>query len=383
MGGNRYATGVRILLTLGTSTGGVGTHVRALARDLAQRHTVAVLAPRSTIEHFALRELPGVTAITCEISTQFHPRDLASVREIRSRIHHFRPDVVHAHGFRAALLTLLARGRRGVPVITSWHNQASGTGAKRHLEHRVEAFIAKRADLTLGASTDLAERAREVGGTNVEFSPVAAPTPVPVTDAERTRVRADLLRGSPPEALLGLLVGRVAPQKNYELLIEIAGCLPNLPVRFVVAGAADPAVLQRLQQTLRSVDPAPRIDFLGPRDDVSALMAAADFYLLTSHWEARALVVQEALLAGLPVVASRVGGIPELVSDAGILIDPAAADAAAAFAGAIVDLTDPQIRGVWAERALRRGQELPDERAVADAVEQYYLRLTRPGGEKR
>ncbi len=368
---------MRILLTLGTSTGGVGTHVRALARDLAANHTVSVLAPPSTIEHFALGQVPEVTVISCDISTQFHPRDLSSVREIRRRIHHFRPDVIHAHGFRAALLTLLARGRSGPPVVVSWHNQASATGVKGLLESRAESFIAKRAALTLGASEDLALRAREVGGRNVAFAPVAAPSPKPVTDAERERVRGDLLGEAAPEALLGLMVGRVAPQKNYELLLRIAALLTDVPMHVVVAGAADPHLQKNLLDELEAMDlGAVKITFLGPRSDVSALMAAADFYLLTSHWEARALVLQEALIAGLPIVASEAGGIPELVSDAGVLVDPAAADAPELFAAAIRDLTDPQVRRQWAVRAKARGEELPDEQAVARNIEQHYLDLT-------
>lgn len=354
--------------------------MRALARDLAQEHTVSVLAPSSTIEHFSLADIPDVTPIACEMSTQFHPRDLGAVREMRQRIHHFRPDVVHAHGFRAGLLTLLARGRRPLPVVVSWHNQASATGLKGRVENRVESFIADRADLTLGASEDLAERAREVGGKNVEFAPVAAPTPSPVTASQREQVRAELLTGAAQGTLLGLMVGRVAPQKNYELLIEIATRLADLPIHFVIAGAADSRVRSELAAALQAANlGAVRVSFLGPRSDVSALMEAADFYLLTSHWEARALVLQEALIAGLPIVASEVGGIPELVSDAGVLIDPVGAAAPDRFAAAIRDLTDPQVRRRWAARAHRRGRELPDEWAVAQNIERHYLDLLEAG----
>src|SRR5690625_6112064 len=81
------------------------------------------------------------------MSTQLHPRDVTSIRELRRRIHHFAPDIIHAHGFRAGLLSLLAARRSPVPVVVSWHNQASGRGIKQRLEHAVESFIARRADL--------------------------------------------------------------------------------------------------------------------------------------------------------------------------------------------------------------------------------------------
>src|SRR5699024_7153495 len=113
-------------------------------------------------------------------------------------------------------------------------------------------------------------------------------------------------------------------------------------------------------------------------NDVSALMNAADYYLLTSHWEARALVVQEALAAGLPIVASKVGGIPELVSDAGILIDPASPTAAREFASAVRELGEPGTRHEWSVRARERAAELPDEAAVARNLERHYNELLSP-----
>lgn len=367
---------MRILQILGTSTGGVGTHVRALARDLAKTHTVAVLAPASTLSHFDLDQVPNVTAIACAMSTQLHPRDVTSIRELRRRIHHFAPDIIHAHGFRAGLLSLLAARRSPVPVVVSWHNQASGRGIKQRLEHAVESFIARRADLTLGASEDLAERARAVGGTRVDFAPVAAPAPAAVTPAESEGLRRELLDGFPGNAMLALMVGRVAPQKNYELLIDVAERLTDLPLHIVIAGAADAGVQTELTDRLARTDlGAARVSFLGPRSDVSALMSAADCYLLTSHWEARALVVQEALAAGLPIIASKVGGIPELVAGAGILVDPASPAAADEFASAIRELSDPAGRREWSARARARAAELPDEEAVARNLERHYTEL--------
>src|SRR5699024_7533706 len=267
---------------------------RALARDLAKTHTVAVLAPASTLSHFDLDQVPNVTAIACAMSTQLHPRDVTSIRELRRRIHHFAPDIIHAHGFRAGLLSLLA-----------------------------------------------------------------ARAPAAVTPAESEGLRRELLDGFPGNAMLALMVGRVAPQKNYELLIDVAERLTDLPLHIVIAGAADAGVQTELTERLARTDlGAARVSFLGPRSDVSALMSAADCYLLTSHWEARALVVQEALAAGLPIIASKVGGIPELVAGAGILVDPASPAAADEFASAIRELSDPATRREWSARARARAAEL-------------------------
>lgn len=367
---------MRILLTLGTSTGGVGTHVHALARDLAVNHTVAIAAPPSTVSHFSLTEIPGVTVFPCEMSTQIHFRDFFSVRRMRTIVDEFHPEVVHAHGFRAGLITLLAPSV--CPTVVSWHNQAAGSGVKRFLQGLVETFIARRADLVLGASEDLAERARAVGGQNVAFAPVAAPAPVWSTEDEIDSLRAALLNGDNTR-LLGLMVGRVAPQKNYPLLIETLRRLTSSPVHMVIAGAADDAELERVNALIQSTDLGKStVTFLGPRSDVSALMQAADFYLLTSHWEARALVVQEALIAGLPIIAADVGGIPSLVEDAGILIDPASPSAPDQFAEAIDRMGGSESRATWAKRAQERGSELPDESEVSQILVTHYQDLIHP-----
>lgn len=370
---------MRILLVLATSTGGVGTHVRALAQHLALSHDVAILAPALTVAHFGLTDLDGVEVLETPINTHIHPRDWASLRQIRSHIEYFQPEIIHAHGFRAGLLTLLARSNTTVPIVVSWHNQVSSTGVKRWIETRVESFIATRADLTIGASTDLVDRARQVGATNAVFAPVAAPPPHHVEEAERHELRGQLLSGLDHGGLLGLAVGRVAPQKNYDLLISIAQRLRDVPINFCIAGAADDAVLSHLQNRIDSTDLGKaRITFLGARSDITTLMAAADFYVLTSHWEARALVVQEALIAGLPIVASDVGGIPELVGQGGELVDPHREDAAEAFAQIIRSFLDPTVRKELSRKAYERGQELPTEADVAEIVLRIYRGLLIP-----
>lgn len=347
--------------------------MQSLARELSPGHDVAILAPPSTIAHFRFDEDPGITALPWEFGTRLHPRDLLGLGRVRRTIEQFGPDVVHAHGFRAGLLTLLALRRRRFPVIVSWHNQASATGVAGKVEAVAESFVARRADLTLGASEDLVQRARDVGGRNVVFAPVAAPAPAEVDPRAVADLRSTLLEGFPPGAQVGTMVGRVAPQKNYGLLIDIAELLTDVPLHIVIAGAADDDVKAGLERRMAGLDLGQvQITFLGPRDDVTALLAASDFYLLTSHWEARALVIQEALLAGLPVIASDVGGIPGLVGDAGILIDPAAPDAPEGFARAVRDLQEPQARRRWSERARLRSAELPDEPEVARLMEQHY-----------
>src|SRR5699024_8676635 len=135
---------MRIVYALGTSTGGVGTHVRALARDMAAAgHEVGVIGPAATDEHFAFSLLPGVRFACLELGTGIGVGDAALVRRHRSLLRRFVADVVHADGFGAGLITLLARRpRRTRPrFVLSLHSRASGQGLRAKVETRVETML--------------------------------------------------------------------------------------------------------------------------------------------------------------------------------------------------------------------------------------------------
>ena len=118
------------------------------------------------------------------------------------------------------------------------------------------------------------------------------------------------------------------------------------------------------------------VRFLGARRDVPALLAAADLVVVPSHWEARALIVQEALVAGRPVVASRVGGIPELTGeDAALLVPP---DDPVRLASAVASvLDDPVLSGHLATAAVARAAALPSPSVAVEAAVAVYARLAR------
>ena len=108
---------------------------------------------------------------------------------------------------------------------------------------------------------------------------------------------------------------------------------------------------------------------------MGSLLAAADLALLTSTWEARALVAQEALLAGLPLVSTRVGGIEELVGSAAVLIRPGDVAEAARQIIALADNSAEKRRR--REAGLRQAATWPNEDDVADDLAQVYNELTR------
>ncbi len=343
---------MRIVETLSTSTGGIGRHVADLAPRLrALGHDVTVLCPAATA---AAHDLTGLDVGP--------PRWLASLSGI---------DVVHAHGYKAGAVALPWARLRRIPLVVTWHNAVLAGGAAGATGRALQVLLARGADLTLGASTDLVETARSAGARAAELGPVAAPRLGPPR-VPRSRLRADL--GLAPDELVVLTIGRLAPQKNLDLVLDVALRLADRSdVTFVVAGGGP----LHAPLAARVAREDTRVRLVGPVDDVASLLGAADLMLLTSTWEARALVAQEALSAGLPLVATRVGGLTELVGDAAVLIEPTDADAAAEAVRALLD--EPAGRATLAEAGRRRAAGWPDEDDVARQLAATYARVAGGG----
>lgn len=362
---------VRVALVLGTSTGGIGVHVHDVAAGLVARGAqVTVLGPERTEEHFGFAKAGArfrPVAIAASINP---PHDAAAVRALRSALADAHPDVVHAHGVRAGALAGLALGRvkaDRTPSIVTLHNVMLAKGIKARLLTRLERLAVRRANVVLGASADLVERAQALGARDARLGPVPAPS-LPEPSRDRADVRAELgvtASGAPAavDRALVLAVGRLAPQKDYPTLLHAAriwqnaGELADSPgsvPRLVIAGDGP------LREQLQADIDAWRLDaaLLGHRADVADLLAAADVLVLSSTWEARSLVVQEALRAGVPIVATAVGGTPELVGDAAILVPPGDPHELAVAVQRLAQYPEDRMR--YAALGRERARTLPD-----------------------
>ncbi len=359
---------LRIALVLGTSGGGVGRHVAALAAGLREAgHDVLVVGPGETEATFGFSQA-GATFRAWEVSDRPRPAgDVLAVRALSGLV--AGADVVHAHGLRAGGLAVLAmRSRRGPhpPLVVTLHNALLASGAVALAYGVLERLVARGASVVLGVSADLEERMRRLGARAVLPAVVPAPAAAPTT-ADRMLTRAGLGAAGP----LMVTVGRLAEQKGLPLLLDagalLAGRSPE-PL-FVVAGDGP------LEDELRRRVDAERLPvrLLGRRDDVPDLLAAADVVVVPSQWEGQPLVVQEALRAGAPLVATAVGGIPALVGDAGVLVPYGDASALAAAIAGLLD--DPVERARLSATALARAATLPDDADAVRAVLAVYAEL--------
>ncbi|RRS01455.1 glycosyltransferase family 4 protein [Glycomyces terrestris] len=359
----------RIALVLGPSTGGIGTHVASVAEGLVARgDAVLVVGPPETEERFAFRARGARFApapITAKPSPEL-PLAWWSARNALRGITGRGVDLVHAHGLTAGITALAARPS-GAALVTTWHNQLITSGLKRRVSDQVEQRLARGVDVALAASSDLHEHLIAMGAKDARLAPVAAP-PRRAT-GEPQAVRDELGIGDRP---LLLSVGRLHPQKDYDTLIAAAARWRTLDPAPVVAIAGDGPERERLQAVIDATGADVRL--LGHRTDVGDLLAAADLSLVTSQWEARQLFAQETLQAGVPLVTTRTGGIPELVGDAGLYFEVGDVDALDRTVRGL--LADPAELERYREASLARAATWPDEAQMMDALDALYLELT-------
>ncbi len=351
-----------VVEVLGTSAGGVGVHVRSLVTQLVSRGwTVTVAAPAVT---HAVFDFAGAQVVTVPIRAA--GRELLAVPALRRAIR--GAGIVHAHGLRAATAAVLTRATfrpaRRVPLVVTWHNAVLATGVTGRLLGLGERLVARGPDVSLGASADLVERIRALGGRDVRLAPVAAPRPVPVRSAEQVRAELGLSAGR----ALVVCVARLHPQKGLDVLVEATTRLTPAPL---VAVAGDGPLRVELQAHIDNTKAQVRL--LGRRGDVADLLAAADLVVLPSRWEARPLVAQEAMTLGRPLVATDVGGVADLVGAGARLVPPGDAEALAAVMAEL--LASPPDRAELSARAIAVAAGWPDESASATIIERLYREL--------
>jgi glycosyltransferase involved in cell wall biosynthesis len=221
---------------------------------------------------------------------------------------------------------------------------------------------------------------RSLGARRVEVTVVAAPSHAAPPDAAPSHAAPSdaapgMAAGAPASAAAGgkplvLAVGRLVAQKGFATLIEAAASWRDLGVQVMIAGSGPLEAALRTKASALGVD----VTFAGHRSDVPSLLTAADVFVLPSVWEGQSLAVQEALRAGVPVVASRVGAIPSVTgTDAALLIPPGDVPALAAAVRSV--LTDAGLAARLRAAALARASSLPSESDTVAAALAAYDRL--------
>jgi glycosyltransferase involved in cell wall biosynthesis len=376
---------MKIAFVLGTSTGGTARHVRMLAAGCAARGVaVEVFGPARTDHDFGFGGGAGggtgggrIGFTAVEIAERPRVRsDLRVIARLRRLLQAWRPDAVHAHGLRAGALTAIAvafiRPTAYDPkpaLIVTVHNAPPAGGVTGAVYRVLELIVARSADSVLCVSADLEQRMRAAGARRVGHAVVPAPAgrPAAVSAETRAAIRAEF--GAEAEQAVVLAVGRLAAQKGFGLLLDAAARWGDIQPRPLLVIVGEGPLAAGLRSRAASLGLPVR--FAGHRRDVPALLAAADVFVLPSVWEGQSLALQEALRAGVPIVATRVGGNPELTGeDAAILVPSGDVERLAGAVRAV--LGDPALAAGLRKAAADRADALPSEDdAVSAALTEY------------
>ena len=363
----------RILQVCGSAAGGVRAHLADCARLLAaDGHDVIVEAPAAVLDGL---DIEPARAEPLEIGPRPSLNDTLAVARLR-RLGR-RADVLHAHGLRAGALAALALGRRRrgrTRLVVTLHNLTVGGRLTTLMGDRLERLIARRADLVLAVSPDLAERAKDLGTPHVELAIIpAVPSQQPAEPGASDAAAAE--DAWPRSGARLLTVARLAPQKGLPLLLEAAAILSREVdagrlTAFTWALAGDGPGREQAAERI-AAEQLP-VTFLGRRSDAPALMEVADVVVQTSLWEGQPLTIQEALRAGTAIVATDVGGTAVTARGGAVLVDPQAQAIAEALRTL---LSDPEARTRAAERAQAAARGLPGLEDLAAQLRQTVLDL--------
>ncbi len=249
-----------------------------------------------------------------------------------------RPAVLHGFMVHANLLARLVRLLAPVPVVISTAQNTREGGRLRSWLIRLTDPLC---DLTTQVSRAGFERYRDQGLARPEKL-LLVPNSVDldrlrVPETARAEVRAELAAG---ERFVWLAVGRLEAQKDYPNLLRAVARLAGEGRDFAVWVAGQGPEAGALAAQAEAAGLRGRVTWLGLRPDVPRLLAAADGFAMSSAWEGTPLALLEALAAGLPAVATAVGGCPEVLAEAepGSLVPPGDPQALAAAMAALMDL---------------------------------------------
>lgn len=299
---------MRILYVITRSiAGGSQMHVSELIRALAGRHEIALLTGEAGFLADEAARLNARVFVIPELVRSVLPHhDFMAVIKARTIIRQFAPDIIHTHCSKAGLIGRLAGRLEGVPTIYTAHGWRFAPGVawpERMVAWPGEWVGARLGEHIITVSTydyDLATRYRIAGPNDVALIHNGiGDCPVSSRKADRSQIQL-------------VMVARFAPPKDHVLVLR---ALEGLPAHVCLQLIGDgPSLTETLGQAI-ALGVGHRVSFLGQRTDVAEILSDSDVLVLASNSEGLPISILEGLRAGLPVVATDVGGVRDCVRD--------------------------------------------------------------------
>lgn len=303
-------------------------------------------------------EQSGIPLLTTRPDSIYSPLQISHLRHL---LHDF--DIVHTHLFPAQLWTVAA-GTRGGPVLITTEHNTENNRRKRWL-HPMDRFIYSHFDHIVCNSQATRARLQEwVPEVKTEMSVI--PNGISLQ-------RLAQARPIPKKELIGheglpllISVARLQPQKDHATLLRALARIEQ-PAHLLLVG--DGELKPALEKLAGDLGIRERVHFLGRRPDVPELLRSADLFVHSTHSDGFCIAALEAMAAGLPVVASRVPGLADVIGEAGVLIPPQDPQALATAISSL--LSSPKKSVALSQAGLRRAQDFTIERTASDYIDLY------------
>ncbi|WP_338365368.1 glycosyltransferase [uncultured Pseudoalteromonas sp.] len=245
---------------------------------------------------------------------------VTSYFKLRNIVKCFKPDVIHSHMVHANILTRCLRLSLKVKKIISTSHSNNEGGKARMLAYRITD---KLADISTNVSEDAVNESIRRGAV-AKGRMISIPNGIDTetfcfSDEARSKIRAELKVDS-KKVLLA--VGRLTEAKDYPNLLNAIKLLKKQRTDFKLFIVGDGPLKRGLENKLEELSLKEHVELLGLRNDIPALMSAADLFVLSSAWEGFGLVAAEAMACERLVVATDCGGVAQVISPYGVLVKP-------------------------------------------------------------
>ncbi len=282
-------------------------------------------------------------------------------------------DVAHCHGRRAAMIGLPAAHLARVPVRLIHVHSVAATGGSKRVNAVSIRMLSRLADGVIYCSQSVKDELDRSGDPRLRVIPNGVAF-------GRGPLKRELSAGAPRTLVA---IGRLERVKGFDVLltalVTVRDAIPDISVKIAGDGALR-GDLERLRSELRLTK---CVEFLGFVDDIQTLLQSAEIFVMPSRWEGLPISLLEAVASGVPVVASAVGAVPEVITDreTGRLIPPGDVEA---LAKAIIEvLQNPDEAHERAVRAFQRAKSRYSLDATVASVERLYLEVLRANAKRR
>jgi len=329
--------------------GGLESVVRELSAGHMKRgHTVRVALILSPGDHphplAAALDALGVEALPVHVGNRDYRGER---RAIRALCRQHRPDVLHTHGYRCDVVDGGAGRAEGVPTVSTCHGFIESSWRGR-LHQWLQRRALRKFDAVVAVSQQIGERLLEAGVDSARMRVV--PNAVTAGPGAATREEARKLLRLPDKPLIGW-VGRISAEKGPDVALEAFARLEDHDACLVFVGSGRDAT--QLQARAQALGVSDRIIWRGAVPDAARFFRAFDAFLLSSRTEGIPMVLLEAMAANVPIVATRVGGVPEVLdSHSAFLVESEDVDGIAAALGTA--LGNPELSRAKSDRARQR-----------------------------